>query len=410
MDIEHNIAWILNQQTKNGFKFDIDKANELVITLTTKYERLNQKLIKEFGSWYEKIDEVIPKIDRSPFSKGSPYTKVKRVDFNPNSRLHIVKRLRDKYGWEPKIFTEKGNVKIDESILKTIDLPPAKILSEAFLIQKRLGQLFEGNQAWLKNVEEDGRIHGRITQNGTVTGRMCHYSPNMAQVPAVRSEFGKECRELFTVDSGKVLVGVDASSLELRCLVGYLAPFDNGEAIENLLSGKDAHQQNADILGCTREQAKTWLYAYIYGAGDEKLGFILGNKKGKETRERFMNAFPALKQLTDKIKNKVRTTGYIKGLDGRSIKCDKEHVALNYLLQSAGSVIMKKALEIVDKSIFVKFVANVHDEWQLEVSEDIAEKVGQICCEAITQAGIDLNFPCPMEGKYKIGKTWYDTH
>src|SRR5690606_31621074 len=185
-----------------------------------------------------------------------------------NSRTHIYKRLKDKYNWKPKEFTEKGTPKVSEEVLESLPYPEAELLNEYLMIQKRISQLAEGHSAWLKMVRPDGRIYGSVITNGAVTGRMTHNSPNLAQVPAVNVPYGKECRSLFTVPDDRVLVGADASGLELRCLAHYMARFDKGAYARELLEG-DIHTANQKAAGLpTRDNAKTFIYAFLYGAGD----------------------------------------------------------------------------------------------------------------------------------------------
>lgn len=274
--------------------------------------------------------------------------KTKTIPFNPASRDQIAERLI-KRGWKPQAYEGKRPA-INEGVLKSIDTPEASLLLEYLLVSKRLGQLAEGQQAWLK-LEKGGRIHGSVLTNGTVSGRCSHRNPNVAQVPAVRAPYGSECRELFKAPEGKVLVGCDASGLELRALAGYLFPYDNGAYAKEILTG-DIHTANQKAAGLqTRDQAKTFIYAFLYGAGDAKIGEIVGgsSKEGKRLKASFMSKTPAIKRLTNAVAEAVSTRGTLRGLDGRPLPCRSAHSALNLLLQSAGAVIMKQALiEFID--------------------------------------------------------------
>jgi DNA polymerase I-like protein with 3'-5' exonuclease and polymerase domains len=205
------------------------------------------------------------------------------MEFNPGSRNHIAYWLKRKYNWEPLVYTDSGEPQLDEDVLKSLPYPEASFLLEYFLVDKRLGQIAEGEQAWLKCVDADGRIHGYINGNGAVTSRMSHSKPNLAQVPRVGSPYGQECRSLFTAQFGWNLVGIDASGLELRMLAHYLARYDGGEYVKAILEG-DIHSFNMNALGLTdRNKSKTFIYAWLYGAGDEKLGLITdtGPKVGR---------------------------------------------------------------------------------------------------------------------------------
>jgi DNA polymerase I-like protein with 3'-5' exonuclease and polymerase domains len=277
---------------------------------------------------------------------------------------------------------------------------------------------------------------------GTITGRMSHYSPNMSQVPAVYSPWGKECRELFTVRSpDNFIVGADAYGLELHCLAHYLWKYDGGKYASAVLygnkeEGTDAHSLTLKALGSLckdRDTAKTFFYALIYGAGDYKLGLILGETnsrrataKGKLARKRIEKGITGLGKLNAKIKSTIEQRQkkhkrmWLNGLDGRKIFVRSEHAALNSLLQSAGGVIMKKALVILHKNLaednyeygdHYLYLINSHDEWQLEVMDDVnTEVIGRHMCKAMTEAGEHFNFNVPITGEYKIGKSWAETH
>jgi DNA polymerase I-like protein with 3'-5' exonuclease and polymerase domains len=297
--------------------------------------------------------------------------------------------------------------------------PEAKPLCEYLMIQKRLGQLAEGKEAWVK-LEKNGRIHGRVNTNGAVTGRCTHSNPNMAQVPAVRAPYGKECRELFKVAPGYKMVGADASGLELRCLAHFMGKWDNGAYAKELLEG-DIHTANQKAAGLeTRDQAKTFIYAFLYGAGDGKIGTIVGKgqEEGARLRANFLKKTPALKYLKEAVEVASKR-GYLLGLDGRKLWIRSEHAALNTLLQSAGALVMKQACVFLDTTISLagwewgkdySFVLNVHDEWQIEVREPLAKWIGETAVEAIREAGKHFNFRCPLDGEYKIGNNWCETH
>ena len=260
-------------------------------------------------------------------------------------------------------------------------------------------------------MEDDGRIHGFVNTNGAVTGRMTHSSPNMAQVPSTSSPYGKECRECWTVENNYKLVGIDASGLELRMLAHYMN--DEGFTYE-LLNG-DIHTANQMAAGLeSRPQAKTFIYALLYGAGDAKLGSVVGGdaKDGGRLRQSFFDNLPAFKDLKDRV-GRAAKRGYLKGLDKRKLFVRSEHAALNTLLQGAGAIVMKQAVVNLQESIKdldAYFVANVHDEWQIEAHKDIADKVGELGILAIEKAGKDFNLKCELTGEYNVGNNWADTH
>ena len=281
-------------------------------------------------------------------------------------------------------------------------------------------------KSWVEAIDDDtGRIHGSVNPCGAVTGRMTHSKPNCAQVPATRFDkdgnilwgfkggYGADCRDLWIVPDGYSLVGCDASGLELRMLAHYM---DDHKYTEEVVSG-DIHTANQKLAGLyTRDQAKTFIYAFLYGAGDVKIGQVVGGgaKRGRELKKNFLDNTPALKKLREKVLKSIKK-GWVLGLDGRKLHIRSEHSALNTLLQSAGAVIMKKALVLLDTyatqyKIDYKFVLNVHDEFQCEVREDQADFFGGLAVGSIVQAGEAFNLNCPLDGQYKVGRTWQQTH
>jgi DNA polymerase I-like protein with 3'-5' exonuclease and polymerase domains len=277
------------------------------------------------------------------------------------------------------------------------------------LYQKRIAQI----QSWLDALEKDGRVHGSVIPNGTITGRMSHNHPNLAQVPSVHNPFGKECRACWSVEEGNVLLGVDASGLELRMLAHYM---NDKEYINEVVNG-DIHTTNQKLAGLeSRDTAKTFIYALVYGAGDEKIGSVVGGtrKKGKELKERFLNNLPTFKTLKDRVQRAAKR-GFLKGIDGRKIYIRHEHAALNSLLQGGGAIVMKKGLEILERKLKLrgmdfKFVANIHDEWQLEVPDTDANNIGDLAVLSLREAGEHFEMRCPLDGEYKIGGNWSETH
>jgi len=408
--LEHNIANICNTQEKHGFKFNEGKAIELYSQLAKKRDELSEELKKIFGSWL--INEGL--------RRNELYSKVKIIEFNPNSRQHIAKRLKELRGWEPQEFTPTGEAKVDESILSKLKFPEAQKMTEYLMLNKRISQLAEGEQAWLKLVK-NGRIHGRVNTMGASTSRCSHSNPNLAQVPNLNAPYGTDCRTLFTPDRGEKLLGVDVSGLELRCLSHYLSLYDNGEYGQKLLE-EDIHTVNQEAAGLsTRDQAKTFIYGFLYGAGDQKIGEIVGKgkKEGKLLKKKFLTQLPALKKLRTKVQTKAVERGALKGLDGRSVPVRSTHAALNTLLQSAGAIICKRWVvethRLLEENGFkcgqdYSQVAFVHDEIQFTVKEKHAERIGQLCTKAINITGDRYDLRIPLTGEYKIGNSWSETH
>ena len=391
--LENKIRIILDQQEENGFTLNLRKASELMATLQDEADTLVEKAQKLF-----------------PDTEVQLKTKVKYIPFNIGSRKQIAERLMER-GWEPKLKTDKGNVIVNEEVLKTIKLPEAKMFSRYLLLQKRVAQI----KSWIILCDKDNKVHGKVMTLRTITGRMAHNSPNMAQVPAVYSPYGKECRDCWTVsDLTKYsLVGTDASGLELRCLAHYM----NDTKFTNELLTGDIHTANMEMAGLTnRDQAKTFIYAFLYGAGAAKIGKIVGGgaKKGQQLIDRFLSNMPALNALKTKVQQ-ASQNGIIRGLDGRLLHIRSAHSALNTLIQGAGAVVCKHwLLEIMSSikmtRIDVKLVASIHDEYQFEVNNKDINTFGQITKEAMKKTQQVLKLNCELDSEWKMGETWASTH
>ena len=397
VDLEHRIAYIMKKQEDNGFKLNVPEAISLLASLKDRMSAIS-----------DQMQDVFPPIVEERYSEKTGKRLKDRVTvFNVGSRKQIAERLQT-LGVVFSKTTEKGSIVIDEGTLKAIDLPEAQLIAEYLMIQKRVGLL----DSWIDNIKDDGRVHGRVITNGAVTGRMTHQSPNMGQIPSVNSEYGSDCRKLWTVDDGNVLVGTDLAGIELRCLAHYM---QDDDWTEELLNG-DIHQKNADAAGITRPQAKTLIYATLYGAGPSKIGSIVGGgaKEGQEVLSRFYANTPALSRLMEKVK-KVAVKGYVPGLDGRRIIVRSEHAALNSLLQGCGAIIAKQWCIEAHKKFRqqrtpVLQVAFVHDEIQIETAKRYGEDVASIMIASARKAGEVLGFRCPVDAEAKIGNNWFDTH
>jgi DNA polymerase-1 len=396
--IEHDFAQNIQQQMQNGFAFDEQAAAELYAALCEERDQLHRQL----------QEQVPPRVLVMK-------TKTKEIPFNPSSRQQIADYLQT-MGWVPESYTPSGQPQIDESVLSEMDFPIAKLLSRYLLLVKRIGMLAEGTEAWMKSVRK-GRIHGYVNHNGAVTGRCTHRSPNMAQVPSVGSPFGKECRSLFVARPGYLMVGVDASGLELRCLGHYMAKYDDGAFVKELLEG-DIHTANQKAAGLpTRDAAKSFIYAFLYGAGPAKLGALVGGNdgEGRRMQRQFLAKVPALRSLKTDVEQIASTRQYLIGLDGRPLPVRSVHSALNTLLQSAGAVVMKVATNemnrrLAHEGIDYRQVGHIHDEVQFEVAEADADRAATIVAECIRIAGEELQFRCPLAGESRVGKNWAETH
>ena len=421
--LEHQTQEIIARQIKRGWLLDQEKSFILLAELKEKKFELEDKVHEVFKPLPTFLKEVSPKIKKDGTMSvvglkflgdnwetvGGEFSRIDFPVFNLGSRQQIGKHLQY-YGWKPESFTEKGQPIVDEAVLRKVEnIPEAALIGEYLMIQKRIAQV----QSWLDAVKDDGRVHGYVNANGAVTGRMTHSSPNMGQVPAVYSPYGRECRDVWTVPKGYKLVGMDASGLELRMLAHYM----NDEGYTNEILNGDIHTANQLAAGLeTRDQAKTFIYAFLYGAGDAKVGSITGGtaKDGKRLKEKFLANTPALGRLRERV-GVASGRGYILGLDRRRVAIRSSHAALNSLLQSAGAIIMKKALCLLDEyatiwGIDYHIIGNIHDEIQTEVREKDAEVFGRLATSCVEAAGLFYKLNCPLAGDYKVGDTWADTH
>ena len=404
LNLEHAVTSVLKEQEDTGFLFNEKEALLLVATLKERMFKEREEVQKVFKPKMVDVKLVTPKLKKDgTLSKSgltsyeyaeikasnfmNPFMRKKLQPFNLGSRKQIGEYLTD-FGWKPNRFTPTGQPIVDESSLaKVKKIPEAKLIAEFLLLQKRIAQI----DSWIIAVDDDSRVHGFVIPNGTITGRMAHRAPNMAQVPSASSEYGKECRACWIVKDGYKLVGVDASGLELRMLAHYM---DNKEYTNEVTKG-DIHTTNQKLAGLkSRDKAKTFIYALCYGAGDQKLSTILGGntKDARRIREHFLDNLPSFKRLKNRV-GKAAKRGYLKGLDGRKIFIRNDYAALNSLLQGGGAILMKRALAMLNSLIKLQtldahFVANIHDEWQIEVREDLADFVGQLAVDCIQTAGL----------------------
>ena len=396
IDLEHAVAQETKVQESNGFKLDFPLACSIHTQHTARMKEIEQEL-----------QEVFPPIVEERWSeKTGKQLKDKVTIFNPGSRVQVAERLSEKGAVWKELTPTSGRAKVDETTLgRNLHIPEAKLVLEYLIISKRLGMV----TAWVNSVAEDGRIHGRVNTCGAVTGRMTHSKPNLAQIPS-----DPTYRECFTVEDGNQLVGCDASGLELRMLAHYMKDDDYTDLILN----GDIHTHNQNLAGLpNRDDAKTFIYALLYGAGDAKIGTIIdgGAKAGRMLRHKFMSGLPAYSELMQSIGKIIKVRDTLPGLDGRRLHVRSEHSALNTLLQAAGAVVMKKALVLAtdalrDAGIPYTLVAQVHDEVQVEAQPQYAEQIGQAFRKAIQDAGTYYKMRCPLDGEYKVGPNWSHTH
>lgn len=429
--LEHDFAHAIERQIRSGFPFDIDQCLDLVDALETRKQTIECKL-KEIFPPIEHVEWFTPKVNNTKrgYIKDQPFKKVHLEEFNPGSRQQIVDRLKAKYNWQPDKTTEKGNPILDDDVLAALPYPEAKPLAEYMLLKKRLGQIKEGKNAWLKLVSDDGLMHGDLITNGCITGRASHRNPNMGQVPAAYSPYGKDCRSLFHAPNDWKLIGCDAKALELRCLAGYLALWDDGKYGNIVIDDtQDIHTYNQEMFGvATRDISKRLLYGILYGCGHIKAGSIIDPKEkdtdrlkqlGRSAIDSFYNGVPALKKLKNSLAQSLIDRGYLLGLDRRPLYCRSEFKALNVLLQSAGAILMKQVVvnihDLLSSAGFNYGTdwqqhAMIHDEVQLSCRPGLQAEIIKHLLKSFVDAGDFYGFRCKIEGDAKVGYNWYSTH
>lgn len=417
-------------------------------------QKVKDRVTKEILYEVAKHEQV----DGSVYGNHS-HTKVHWQDFNPGSRPQIVQRLLE-FGWHPEEFTDAGNPSTDADTLTKLEeeFPAAKSIVAYLTVQKRLGQIKTGKKAWLNLVDKEGYIHPTIFPCNAVTHRATHADPNISQVPSVKmvkvpipgtdkfelnakgepklvvgwgeeGKWGADCRAFFIVPPGYKMVGSDLSGIELRCWCHYLWEFDDGE-LANIVLNQDVHENNRRILEFNdRRDAKSFLFALMYGAGDEKLGWIIEplssstrqKAVGRQARVRFMSGVKGFNDLNKKMKIAARR-GYLVGLDGRRLYVRKEHAALNTLLQSAGAIISKywiiNVIQLVEAELGLEYgrdkdywlMIYSHDELQFAVREEHSVALADICVRASEEAGKYLGLKLSVGAESCIGNNWCETH
>lgn len=452
IETEHELAYYLFQQEHNGWPFDVKAAVKLQASLAGKRQALDIELRKMIQPWQVSRGMFTPKRDdtKRGYVKGVTIERFKMVEFNPSSRPHIANRMKALYGWKPEVFTDAGAPKVDANTLKGLDYPPVAKIREYLILDDTLGSLAEGKQALLKNFTDQGpeggkltglpHIHGGVVQTGTITHRASHIKPPLTQVPKVGKPWGSECRSLLRVPKGWVQIGADASGLELRCLAHYMAKYDDGAYAKVLLEG-DVHSITQQALSAWlsegklgRDTAKTWKYAFLYGAGDEKLGKILApGKKPKEqeaigakSRSMFFKKLPALKYVIQAVEKEASQKGYLVSIDGRRVYVRSQHAVLNTLLQTAGSIVCRRWMVVYNRALMDLFdtppgggwlypwaaLGWFHDENQLATWDDplVIEATKTVLVDSIRSMTSHFNFRCPLDGEAKVGRNWMETH
>ena len=429
IELEMRMAEIMSQQEASGFRFDVEAAERVRNELQNEADNLENTIRSRYIYVPGKVYTPKRANKTKGYVAGAPMTKL--LDFNPTSRQHIAWALQQFRQARFTKVTETGKPKVDEATLtemRDIAMQQGNELlheeCDMFIrlltLQKWMGQLSEGANSWFNTIEQDGCIHHSCTLS-TQTGRNAHRGPNLGQVVSA-----PWARQLFVPHPGMVMVGADLEGLELRALGHYLSLYDDGAFADVVVNG-DIHQQNADRVGCSRRDVKTITYAFIYGAGDQKLGHSLkpgisdAQKKqlGQELRRKFLDAIPGLEPLIDAVKLKVRSHGRLIGLDRRPIFCRAEHASLNYLLQSAGAILSKRwvviSQQMLDSAGLTYNVdytrcAYVHDEQQLSVVPQEVDRVKLLLESSAPEAGRYYNFRVPITASADHGEDWASTH
>ena len=410
--LEHEVAQILTQQELHGWSFDTKAAWQLASALRKELEQTCEVLRNRHP--FVQGSEFTPKRNNrtSGYVEGCSFTRLKEL--NPTSRDHISWILQTFHGWTPAQMTPTGKPIIDEVILKDIGTPTAMHFLKCLDITKKLGMISEGTNAWLKLCTTADRIHHHCSV-ATNTHRCAHRKPNLGQTPSEH-----EFRKLFKASPGQIMVGADLAGIELRMLGHYLGRWSESFA-DTLLHG-DIHQQNADRVGVSRRQIKTITYAFIYGAGDAKIGHSYDSSlnetkaksKGKEIREAFVSAIDGLAELLEAIKEASKK-GFVRSIDGRKIMVDSPHKSLNYLLQSGAGVVAKRWMVINQETIkqtglCAAQLAFIHDELQFECHPDHANDLSASLVYSAAAAGEYYNLRIPIEAEAKQGKDWSEVH
>mgnify|MGYP000055851705 CR=1 FL=1 len=389
---EHRMQRLATHVEENGFAFNKKLAHKVYSKLLKEQEEIVVQMQDTFEP------EVI-----------QLKTKTKLKPFNPASRKQIGERLIEK-GWKPTQFTPTGQPKVDESTLEECKIEEAQILARYFMLQKRTAMI----DSWIKACGEADRVHCHYHTLGAITNRMSCSKPNLQQIPSLRKPFGLECRQMWQADYGNILIDTDAAGLELRVLAHYM---NDAEYTKEVLDG-DIHTANQNMAGLdTRDQAKTFIYALLYGAGDAKIGSVVNGtaKDGKQLRERFLSNLPAFSRLRDAVVSKGTSEKRLRAIDGRQIVVRHPHASINTLIQGSSAVLMKRwfmntASIMSLKNTGARLVAMVHDEMVIECSKESIDSVSECVKIAISQVNKEYNLRCKLDCDVQIGNNWSEIH
>ena len=410
VQLEHQVAHILQKQEEHGWYFDERAAYELESALRGELEEATEILRRKYGFVAGTVFTPKRNNRTQGYVQGCPFTKLKQL--NPTSRDHIAWILQTHENWKPTQRTATGKPVVDETVLKDIGSETALLFLKCLDITKKLGMISEGVNAWQKLSTTCNRIHHHCGV-ATSTFRCAHRKPNLAQVPS-----DERFRKLFRATPTYQMVSADLSGIELRMLAHYLSRYDNGR-YQRILTTGDIHQTNADRIGITRRQVKTVTYAFLYGAGNTKLGYsydkLLSEKaaavKGAEIRKAYIAAIPGLADLLQACE-KASKRGYANAIDGRRISVDKGHKFLNYLLQGSAATIAKRWMVTINECMpeDAHQLSFIHDELNYECYRRDCEQLAKWLELAAKMSGEYYNLRCPIAAEAKIGQTWADVH
>ena len=427
IELEHMIKHVITQQERKGFYLDEKKTHILLSEIKSKSDEILLQVRQEVKPSVRLVREVIPRykkdgclaatglqsIDRPHETVGGPFSMISFEPFNLGSPKQIIARM-ERFGWKPVEFTEKGQAKITQKNLETVSsTAPSSIrnLAKWKMLETRVKTM----EGWLDALSSDGRVHGKVFPMGAVTGRMTHAEPNLANIVSSNKPYGTELRSCWTVENVDThcLVGMDVKGLELRMLAHYM---QDDNFTSEVIDG-DPHTYNQNAAGLeTRAQAKTFIYALLYGAGAAKIGSIINgsSRQGKETQEKFLRNVPKLGKLIGAVQKKA-SRGYIRGIDGRKLWIRQARAALNTLLQGGGAIVCKQWSiilhdEIQKRNLDAHLVNTIHDEQQYEVSKEHSEELMEIADTTMLKTGEFFNMRLPLNADATMGTTWAETH
>ena len=427
IELEHMIKHIITQQERKGFYLNEKKTHMILSEIKSKSDEILLEVRQEIKPSVRLLREVTPRykkdgclaatglqsIDRPHETVGGPFSMISFEPFNLGSPKQIIARM-ERFGWKPVEFTEKGQAKITQRNLETVSsTAPSSIrnLAKWKMLETRVKTM----EGWLDALAPDARVHGKVFPMGAVTGRMTHAEPNLANIVSSSKPYGSALRSCWTVENVDThcLVGMDAKGLELRMLAHYM---QDDNFISEVIDG-DPHTYNQNAAGLeTRAQAKTFIYALLYGAGAAKIGSIINgsSEQGKEIQEKFLHNVPKLGRLIEAVRRKA-SRGYIRGIDGRRLWIRQIRAALNTLLQGGGAIVCKQWSiylfdEIQERNLDAHLVNTIHDEQQYEVRKEHAEELMEIADTTMIKTGEFFGMRLPLNADATMGMTWAETH